>query len=64
VQEKHSPMSLTIMYRHPQRPDEAGVVVVPDKAKAAEMKDQLENRGFLIIEIATAPFAKAHHQSE
>jgi len=52
-------MSLTIMYRHPQRPDEAGMVVVPDKAKAAEMKDQLENRGFLIIEIATAPFARA-----
>ena len=57
-------MSLTIMYRHPQRPDEAGVVVVPDRAKAAEMKDQLENRGFLVIEIATAPFARAHHQSD
>ncbi len=55
-------MSLTIMYRHPQRPDEAGVVVVSDKAKAEEVKDQLENRGFLIIEIATAPFAKANYQ--
>jgi hypothetical protein len=57
-------MSLTIMYRHPQRPDEAGVVVVPDQAKAAEMKDRMENRGFLVIDIATAPFAKAHHQSD
>jgi len=64
VQEKHLPMSLTITYRHPQRPDEAGVVVVPDRAKAAEMKDQLENRGFLVIEIAIAPFARAHHQSD
>jgi uroporphyrinogen-III synthase len=57
-------MSLTILYRHPQRPDEAGVVVVRDRAKAAEMKDQLENRGFLVVEIATASFAKAHHQSD
>jgi hypothetical protein len=64
VQEKHSPMSLTIMYRHPKRPDEAGVVVVPDRAKAAEVKDQLENRGFLVVAIATAPFAKANHQSD
>lgn len=51
------------MYRHPQRPDEAGVVVVPDKAKAAEIKDRLEKRGFLIIEVATAPFAKANYPS-
>ena len=57
-------MSLTIVYRHPQRPDEAGVVLVPDRAKAAEMKDQLENRGFLVIEIATASFTKARHQSD
>jgi N-dimethylarginine dimethylaminohydrolase len=57
-------MSLTIAYRHPQRPDEAGVVLVPDRAKAAEMKDQLENRGFLVIEIATASFTKARHQSD
>jgi hypothetical protein len=56
-------MSLKIMYRHPQRPDEAGVVVVPDKAKAAEIKDRLEKRGFLIIEVATAPFAKANYPS-
>jgi hypothetical protein len=57
-------MSLTILYRHPQRPDEAGVVVVPDRAKAAEMKGQLEHRGFLIVEIRTAPFAKGHSQSD
>jgi hypothetical protein len=57
-------MSLTILYRHPQRPDEAGVVVLPDQAKAAEMKDQLENRGFLVVEIAPAPFARARHQSD
>jgi hypothetical protein len=57
-------MSLTIMYRHPQRPDEAGVAVVANRAKATEVKDQLENRGFLVIEIAIAPFAKDRHQSD
>jgi hypothetical protein len=57
-------MSFTILYRHPKRPDEAGVVVVSDRAKAAEMKNQLENRGFLVSEIATARFAKANHQSD
>jgi len=56
------PMGLTVLYRNPQRPDEAGLVVVPDRAKASEIKDQLENRGFVIIEIATAPFAKARYQ--
>jgi hypothetical protein len=61
---KHSPMSLTILYRHPQRPDEAGMVVVPDRAKAAEVKDQLENRGFLVIAITPATFAKARDQSD
>jgi len=52
-------MSVTIVYRHPQRPDEAGVVVVPDRAKATEAKDQLENRGFLIVKITNAPVATA-----
>jgi hypothetical protein len=48
---------LTILYRHPRRPDEAGMTVVADQAKAAAMKDQLELRGFRVIEIATAPFS-------
>ena len=52
------PVSLTILYRHPRRPDEAGVTVVANEAKAAAMKDQLELRGFLVIEIVIAPFAK------
>jgi hypothetical protein len=43
---------------------EAGVVVVPDWAKASEMKRQLENRGFLIVEIVTAPFARDIRQSD
>ena len=50
-------MSLTILYRHPRRPDEAGMTVVADQAKAAAMKNQLELGGFQVIEIAIAPFA-------
>lgn len=58
-------MSLTIQYRHPQRPDEAGMTVVADQAKASEMKDQLERRGFLVIEIVTPTFAKRmRHQAD
>jgi len=53
------PVSLTILYRHPQRPDEAGMTVVRDQAKATAMKDQLEHRGYLVIEIVTPTFAKA-----
>jgi hypothetical protein len=52
-------MRLTILYRHPQRLDEAGMTVVADQEKAAAVKDQLEKRGFLVIEITQAPFAKA-----
>ena len=55
-------MSFTILYRHKQRPDEAGMTVVSDQSRAAQMKDQLEDRGFLIIKIAAAPFAKTHDQ--
>jgi hypothetical protein len=57
-------MSLTILYRHPQRPDEAGMVLVPDPAKAEDMKNQLENRGFRVVEITTAPFGKPNYQSD
>jgi hypothetical protein len=52
---------LTTFYQHPRRPDEAGMTVVTSHANAAAMKDQLENRGFLIIKIETAPLAKAMH---
>lgn len=51
-------MSLTILYRHPRRPDEAGMTVVADQAKAIAIKDQLEHRGYLVIKILTATFAK------
>ena len=62
--EKFSPMSLIVRYRNPRRPDEAGMLVVPDPKEVAETKDRLERRGFLVIEIAAAPFAKTPDQSD
>jgi hypothetical protein len=62
---KRAPVSLTIHYRHPQRPDEAGIVLVGDQAKVLEVKSRLECRGFVITEIVTPTFAKpAQHQSD
>jgi hypothetical protein len=48
-------MSVTIFYRHSQRPDEAGRVRVPDDKYAVALKDQLEKRGFQVVEIVPAP---------
>lgn len=47
-------MSVTIFYRHRQRPDEAGMTRVPNDAYAETLKDQLESRGFEVIEIVPA----------
>jgi hypothetical protein len=62
VREKIS-MSLTIRYRNPRRPDEAGMTFVADQVKAEETKSRLESQGFEVIEVATASFFKAHSQS-
>jgi len=53
-----------ILYRHTRRPDEAGLVIVPDQAQVTEMKDQLEKRGYLVLKIDTAPNVPAYLQSD
>ena len=53
------PVSLTILYRHPRRPDEAGMTVVGDEVKAAATRADLEHRGYVVIKIVTTTFAKA-----
>jgi hypothetical protein len=53
------PVSLTILYRHSQRSDEAGMTVVVDQSKVAAMKEQLEQSGYQVIKIVTAAFGKA-----
>jgi hypothetical protein len=35
------------------------MAVVADQAKAAAMKGELEDRGFLVVEVVPAPFHKA-----
>lgn len=55
-------MSLTILYRHPRRPGEAGLTVVADQAKAAAAKLQLEHGGYLIIKIVAETFGKIARQ--
>jgi hypothetical protein len=51
-------VSLTILYRHPQRPDETGMTVVAGEVEAAARKDHLEHQGFLVVKIETAPFGR------
>jgi hypothetical protein len=48
-------MSVTILYRHRARPDEAGMARVPNGGYAAALTDQLEKRGFLIVEVVPTP---------
>jgi hypothetical protein len=47
-------MSVTLRYRHPARPDEARIGYAPDDAYAAALKDQLERRGFQVVEVVPA----------
>jgi hypothetical protein len=44
-------MALTILYRHPDRPYEAGMIMISAQAKVAEMVDHLEKRGFVVEKI-------------
>jgi hypothetical protein len=46
-------VTLTILYRHPRRSDEAGMVIVPEQAQVAAMKDRLEKSGYTVIKIVT-----------
>lgn len=51
-------MGLKILYRNALKPGEAGMKLVPDQLRAAEMK-RLEGLGFIVIEITSAPVARA-----
>ena len=44
-------MSVTILYRHPARPDEAGISYVPDDAYAAALKERLVRQGYKVVEM-------------
>jgi hypothetical protein len=52
-------VTLTILYRHRERPDEAGMTMISAQEKVAAMVDQLEKRGFVIDKITARSPASA-----
>jgi len=52
-------MSVTILYPHPARPDEAGISYAPDDAYAAALKERLVRRGYEVVETVPAPNTKS-----
>jgi hypothetical protein len=44
-------MTLTILYRHRDRPDEAGMTMILGQQEVAARVDQLERRGFIVDKI-------------
>jgi hypothetical protein len=51
-----------IRYRHPRRPDEAGMTIIADEAQAQAMIERLEQRGFQ-VEKLPVPLATAARRS-
>jgi hypothetical protein len=43
-------VSVAIKYRHPLRPGEAGIILICDPSQAADVRESLERRGFVIID--------------
>jgi hypothetical protein len=52
-------VSLVILYRNPQRPDEAGMTMITDREQAEKIIERLERQGFLVEKITYAPLAKS-----
>jgi hypothetical protein len=50
-------MSVILRYRHPARPDEAGISYAPDDTYAADLTDRLVRRGYEVVKIVSAPNA-------
>jgi hypothetical protein len=44
-------MTLTILYRHRDRPNEVGMTMISTQEGVAAMVDQLEERGFVVDKI-------------
>ena len=52
-------MTLTILYRHRDRPEEAGMTMISAQEKAASAIEKLEKRGFVIDKIMARSSAGA-----
>jgi hypothetical protein len=49
-------VSLIILYRNPNRPDEAVMTMIVGQAEAAAVINRLEKRGCVVDKITFAPF--------
>jgi hypothetical protein len=56
--------NLTILYHHPQRPDEGGMSLISGSNGSRSEVDQLEKRGFVVDKITYDPFATARAPSQ
>jgi hypothetical protein len=52
-------MTLTILYRHRDRPDEAGMIMISAQEKVAAAIGLLEKRGFVVDKITARSVANA-----
>jgi hypothetical protein len=52
-------MTLTILYRHRDRPEEAGVTMISAQEMVAAAVDRLEARGFVVDKITARSSAGA-----
>ena len=52
-------MTLTILYRHRDRPEEAGMTMISAQEQVATTVDKLEKRGFVVDKITARSLAGA-----
>jgi hypothetical protein len=52
-------MALTILYRHRDRPEEAGMTMISAQEKVTAAVDRLEKRGFVVDKIMARSSARA-----
>jgi hypothetical protein len=48
-------VSVAIKYRHPRRPGEIGMILICDQLQAAEARESLKKRGFVILDDELPP---------
>jgi hypothetical protein len=56
--------NLTILYHHPQRPDEGRMTLISDQEGGAATVERLEKRGFVVDKITYDPFATSRPLSD
>lgn len=57
-------VSVTILYRRPERPDETGMTMIANQADAEAIVIQLEWQGFLVEKVTVAQSTSARAAAE